>query len=152
MSTTLNNNIPQSGDAPPSPKPVELAVFDFIREYVEIKTEVRSGIAKGKASQPGTYWNPPKDYREACEKICSGAFYRLRACKNQQDFMAYFSSALCSVPHNLSRQNYQLIAGYLLRDDDVWQEIKSLCMLALSKFSYFRNEESSTPDEVGSKN
>jgi CRISPR-associated protein Cmx8 len=117
---------------------IELRIFNLIREYKEAKAITRAGIKKEEAwSKEG---KPHPKYREACEKICLDAFYRLRACKSREDFMRYFADTICSVPHNLSRDNYQIIAQYLINQDDSWLDVKSLAMLALSKFSYFRED------------
>lgn len=122
-------------------KPLEAIVLNFIREYVEYKTEKRCNIKTGR-SQNGEFWKAPKLYRDACEKICSTAFYSLRACKNQEDFLQFFSASLCSVPHALSSSNYQIIASCVLDQEksEVWKEVQALCMLSLSKFSYFGSD------------
>jgi CRISPR-associated protein Cmx8 len=130
-------SVPSSSVEAPA---IELRMFNLIREYVERRARARSGIDNPRRTgEDGKTWYP-KEYREACEKICSDAFYRLRACKSREDFMRYFADTICSVPHNLSRDNYQLIAGYLIKQDDSWQDLKSLAMLALSKFSYFSED------------
>ncbi len=133
---------PETVTLPVETPTIELRIFNMIREYKDSKALLRAGIKREDA------WNqdgkPHPKYREACEKICSDAFYRLRSCKSREDFMRYFADTICSVPHNLSRDNYQIIAGYLIKQDDSWQDVKSLAMLALSKFSYFREDGEST--------
>jgi len=64
--------------------------------------------------------------------------------------MRFFADTLCSVPHNLSRDSYRLITRMLIQDDDSWLTMKTLTMLALSKFSFFGDynthpENSSSP-------
>jgi CRISPR-associated protein Cmx8 len=117
---------------------LELRVFSLIKGYVEYKTQAQTGISKPKYDgNPGYRWSPPSKYREACQKTCSNAFYRLRSCKNRENFLQFFADTLCSVPHNLSRENYQVIASALIGPGDAWIDVKTLAMLALSKFSYF---------------
>jgi len=121
---------------------IEFTIFNLVREYVEAKTSAKTAIQKPKFKKGDPYWKAPPNYEDECQKICSKIFFRLRACKSRADFMRYFTDTLCSVPHGLSKEKYQLIASVLM-DEDQWLDMKSLTMLALSKLSYFHKSESS---------
>ncbi len=117
-------------------------VHSLIRAYVLRKAEGKSGIkwddikAK-KVTDPSTGKErldvPPK-YREVREKVCTEAFLRLRACRSREDFIAYFTGTICSVPQYLPEGEYQTLATALLSDER-WEEVKALAMLALAGLS-----------------
>lgn len=117
-------------------------VYDLIKAYVYRKTETRSGIkwddfkdkkivdsATGKQRL-----DVPQKYREAREKVCTDAFLRFRACRAREDFVSYFTGTICSVSQYLPEVEYQAVAESIL-DEDRWEEVKALAMLALSGLS-----------------
>ena len=117
-------------------------VHDLVSAYVYRKTEARSGIKweefkDKKVTDPKTGAQrvavPPR-YSEAREKVCSGAFLRLRACKSREDFVDYFSGTICSVPQYLPDQEYRKLTAALLCGEQ-WVDVKALAMLALSGLS-----------------
>ncbi len=114
-------------------------LYDMTQAYVMYKTEAKSGIKwdffKGKfKTDPDTGRTrldvPPK-YREAREKVCKDAFLKLRSCRSREDFIAYFTGTICSVPQFLPPDEYRKIATSLL-DENKWEDANALVMLALS--------------------
>lgn len=118
-------------------------VHDMIRAYVSQRTEVKSGIAWAdfkdrKVTDPTTgrtRIDVPQRYREVRERVWQDAFLSLRACRSREDFVAYFTGTICAVPQYLPMEDYQALAEVLLGDDDSWERVKSLAMLALSAVS-----------------
>jgi CRISPR-associated protein Cmx8 len=110
-------------------------VYDMVAAYVYRKTEARCGIT----------WETIKDhlkveshhqvqqYREAREKICSGAFLAVRSRKSREEFTNFFTGTICSVPQFLPQDEYDAVAEALLGDK--WEDVKSLSMLALAGLS-----------------
>lgn len=121
---------------------VDLAqrVHDIVAQYVNQKTESKSGIAWADIKDrwkvdPRTgkrRRDVPDKYRVAREKVCQDAFLAIRACHSQEDFVAYFTGTICSVPQYLPLDEYQALAAALLGADDAWEHVKALSMLALS--------------------
>jgi CRISPR-associated protein Cmx8 len=117
-------------------------VHGLVKAYVYRKSESKSGIKwdefknkKVKDESTGKERiNVPQRYREVRQKICADAFLRLRACKAREDFMSYFTGTICSVPQFLPEAEYQTVADAIL-DDERWEEVKALTMLALSGLS-----------------
>lgn len=110
-------------------------VYDMVVAYVTRKTESRCGLdwnaVKGHLKEEN---NPiVKQYREAREKICSGAFLAIRSRKSREDFTGYFTGTLCSVPQFLPQGEFDSLADALLGDR--WEDVKSLSMLALAGLS-----------------
>ncbi len=117
-------------------------VRDMVRAYVRHRTEERSGITwesfkddRQPTASGGMRVNTPTKYSEAQERVCTDAFFQLRATRSREDFIAYFTGTICSVPQFLPEAEYQGIAVALLRRDDTWEDIKSLSMLAISALS-----------------
>lgn len=119
-------------------KAVDLSkrVYDMVSAYVFRKTETRCGIGwddfKDKRTADGRL-DVPQQYREAREKVCSSAFLAMRSRKSREDFVAYFTGTICSVPQYLPEQEYDALAEGLLADK--WEEVKNLSMLALAGLS-----------------
>jgi|CXWL01.1.fsa_nt_gi CRISPR-associated protein Cmx8 len=117
-------------------------VHGLVKTYVYRKSESKSGIKwaefknkKVKDESTGKERiNVPQRYREIREKVCADAFLRLRACKAREDFVAYFTGTICSVPQFLPEPEYQIVADAILTDER-WEEVKALTMLALSGLS-----------------
>lgn len=122
--------------------PEELAhrVHDLIRAYVMARTDLRSPVAWGtfkdsyvidEQSQRRRL-NVPSAYREAREKVCLDAFLAMRGRRSREDFIAYFTGTICSVPQFLPREEHAKLAQKLLSEPEGWEEVKSLAMLALA--------------------
>jgi CRISPR-associated protein Cmx8 len=117
-------------------------VHDLVSEYVYRKSEAKSGIKyesfKDKREKDPVTGKErlavPKDYREAREKVCTDAFLRLRSCRSREDFASYFTGTICSIPQYLPSEEYERISLSLL-DDEHWEDVKNLAMLALSALS-----------------
>ena len=71
-----------------------------------------------------------KDYREKKEKVAREAFLAVRS-RTGADFVAYFTSALCSVPQHASEAKYLEVAHALMDPKSV-EQVRSLTLLALS--------------------
>jgi CRISPR-associated protein Cmx8 len=110
-------------------------VFDMVAAYVNRKTESRSGFDWNAVKEHLKEDNNSivKQYREVREKICSGAFLAIRSRKSREDFTAYFTGTICSVPQFLPQSEYDSLADALLGDH--WEDVKSLSMLALAGLS-----------------
>jgi CRISPR-associated protein Cmx8 len=110
-------------------------VYDMVATYVYRKTESRCGIVWDAVRDHLKEENNPstKQYREAREKICSGAFLAIRSRKSREDFNAYFTGTICSVPQFLPHGEFDSLADALLGDR--WEDVKSLSMLALAGLS-----------------
>lgn len=117
-------------------------VHGLVKAYVYRKSESKSGIKwddfkdkKVKDESTGKdRINVPQRYRDVRQKICADVFLRLRACKAREDFVSYFTGTICSVPQYLPEAEYQTVADAIL-DDERWEEVKALTMLALSGLS-----------------
>lgn len=110
-------------------------VFNLVREYVNRKTEEKSGIKyetfkDSKDDKGRTQY--PKAYREAREKVCSNAFLAMRG-RRDEAFVEYFTGTICSVPQFLPREEFLTVTQALMTD---WQKVKTLSMLSLSAASY----------------
>lgn len=121
---------------------MEARVYRMVKSYVYRKTETKSGTKwddfkdkKTKDSKTGKdKLDVPQEYRESREKVCKGAFLRLRACRAREDFVSYFTGTICSVPQYLPEDEYELVARTIL-EGERWEEVKALAMLALSGLS-----------------
>lgn len=116
-------------------------VHDLVQTYVRLRTESKSGIQwkdfkdrKVRDESGKERLDVPAKYREARTKVCTDAFLRLRACRAREDFVAYFTGTICSVPQFIRPDDYQEIALALL-DGELWEDVKGLSMLALSRLS-----------------
>ena len=110
----------------------------LVSNYLDQKAWARCGIKwedfkdrKRKDDKGKEHVDVPKNYAEAREKVAIQAFLRLRSCKSREDFLAYFTSTLCSVPQYLPPEEHQKLAQALLSQES-WEDVKALTMLALS--------------------
>lgn len=110
-------------------------VYEMVAAYVYRKTETRCGITwetiKDHLKVEGN--NQVQQYREAREKICSGAFLAVRSRKSREEFTSFFTGTICSVPQFLPQYEYDSVAEALLGDK--WEDVKSLSMLAFAGLS-----------------
>jgi len=109
-------------------------VYELVRHYVRIKAESKSGkkLEAFPKDEKGHITLYPQEYREEVEKVCMDAFLAIRG-RREQDFVEYFTGAICSVPQFLPADDYLLVSQALLDD---WEKMKSLSMLAISANSY----------------
>lgn len=114
-----------------SQEELALRVHSMIRAYISHKTEKRCGKSYADFKASGY-----KDgqYVEANNKVCMDAFLAIRSRKDHREFVAYFTSTICSVPQFLNTEQYQHLSVALL-DPEQWESLKSLSMLALSALS-----------------
>ncbi len=111
-------------------------IYDIVQQYVFKKTEARCNMKweefKDRKDDKG-HILVPQPYREAREKICSGAFLAARSRKSREDFAAYFTGTLCSVPQFIPQEEFVLVSQALTTGE--WEDVRNLTMLALSGFS-----------------
>jgi CRISPR-associated protein Cmx8 len=105
---------------------IEKIVFDLVKGYVLTKLRVKYQMEWLKVKD-----NPDqkKKYEENKEKIAKDAFLAVRSRSEQSDFINYFTSTLCSVPHFLNPEEYSLLTQLLYSEVE---RIRTLTMLALS--------------------
>ena len=126
-------------DAPASTFDLATRVHDLVARYVQRRTETRCGITwdsfKDRFSVDETTGRQrrevPQAYREAREKVCTDAFLAMRARRSREEFVTYFTGSICAVPQFLPRAEFAAFASTLL-DEERWEDIKSLAMLALA--------------------
>lgn len=114
-------------DVPETEQTLEHLIFRRVQAYVLGKTERKYDLSWQKAQG-----NPAreKDYREKREKVAREAFLAVRS-RTGADFIAYFTSTLCSVPQHASEQKYLEVARALMDPKSV-EQVRSLTLLALS--------------------
>lgn len=105
-------------------KTIEELVFRVVRIYLSGRLKSRHGLE----------WSAVKDdqarndYNEKRSKIARDAFLAVRA-RTPADFVAYFTSTLCSVPQRLKEEHYAFLARELT---DHTEKVRTLTLLALS--------------------
>ncbi|MFN7932977.1 MAG: hypothetical protein U0R19_06595 [Bryobacteraceae bacterium] len=117
-------------------------IFRLVQTYVISRAERKTGIPwdsfkdkrKKDEASGRERMDVPEKFREARESIATQAFLRARACRSRQDFVDFFSGTVCSVPQFLPREEFERISVALL-DEERWEDLKSLTMLALSSVS-----------------
>ncbi len=106
---------------------LEHLIFRRVQAYVLGKTERKYDLSWSKAKgNPGL----EKDYREKREKVSREAFLAVRS-RTGADFVAYFTSTICSVPQHASEEKFLEIARALM-DPKEAETVRSLTLLALS--------------------
>ncbi len=120
----------------PKPQSLEKRIYEMIGSYVRLKTESKSGMKwaefKDKKTNDGKIAIPPA-YLEARTKMCADTFLAMRS-RREQEFVEYFTGTICSVPQFLPQDDYIFVSQVLLEEDG-WEKIKTLSMLALSAHS-----------------
>jgi CRISPR-associated protein Cmx8 len=114
-------------DASDSDQTLEHLIYRRIQAYVLGKTERKFDL-----SWAGVQGNPAKEkeYREKKEKVGREAFLAVRS-RTGADFVAYFTSTICSIPHHASEEKYLQVARSLMDPTEV-ERVRSLTLLALS--------------------
>jgi CRISPR-associated protein Cmx8 len=127
MSTTTQGAIP----APESPLP--LIIEGMVRSYVMTKAKVKCGHDK-KTKLKDLAEDAKKKVYEVKTKIASDAFLAIRS-RRDEDFVDYFTSAICSVSQYFDRKNrqeeFRTVANALL-NQEARIDVKTLTLLALS--------------------
>jgi len=127
---------PMAESTTPKPQSLEKRIYDMVGAYVRFKTEAKSGVKwadfKDKKTPEGKL-TIPSAYLEARQKICADAFLAMRS-RREQDFIEYFTGTVCSVPQFLPAEDYVFVSQALLEDQG-WEKIKALSMLALAAHS-----------------
>jgi CRISPR-associated protein Cmx8 len=114
-------------DVSDSEQTLEHLIFKRIQAYVLGKTERKYELSWSKVQgNPGQ----EKEYREKKEKVGREAFLAIRS-RTGPDFVAYFTSTICSVPHFASEEKYLVVARALMDPKEV-ERVRSLTLLALS--------------------
>jgi CRISPR-associated protein Cmx8 len=106
---------------------LEHLIYRRVQAYVLGKTKRKYDLswsdAQGNAGLE-------KDYREKREKVGREAFLAVRS-RTGTDFVAYFTSTICSVPQHASEDTFIEIARALTDPKDI-ERVRSLTLLALS--------------------
>ncbi|MCI0693279.1 type I-MYXAN CRISPR-associated protein Cmx8 [candidate division KSB1 bacterium] len=125
--TETNLENPENGTATET-KPIttEYAIYQLVGTYLSKKLKGKYGLE----------WNAvkgipakEKEYGEMKEKVARDAFLAIRSRSNQEDFIEYFVSTICSVSQRLNQQAYLKVAEELFSRTE---DIRTLTMLALS--------------------
>jgi CRISPR-associated protein Cmx8 len=114
-------------DVPETEHTLEHLIYRRVQAYVLGKTERKYDLSWSKVQG-----NPAqeKDYREKKEKVGREAFLAIRS-RTGADFVAYFTSAICSVPQHASEEKFLEIARALMDPQGI-ERVRSLTLLALS--------------------
>jgi CRISPR-associated protein Cmx8 len=104
----------------------EYAIYQLVGTYLSKKLKGKYGLewsaVKGIPAKE-------KEYAETKEKIARDAFLAIRSRSNNEDFIEYFVSTICSVSQHLNQQAYLKVAEELFKRTE---DIRTLTMLALS--------------------
>lgn len=118
----------RSGNLNETDTRVEKLVYDFVGTFVRRRLESKYQLK----------WAEVKDdpkrkasYEEKKEKVAKEAFLAIRS-RSGEDFVAYFSSTLGSVPQFLKEDDFAFLARALR---DRTEEMRTLTLLALSAHS-----------------
>jgi CRISPR-associated protein Cmx8 len=120
------------------PKAIESLVYQIVQTYVFSKLESKYQIIWDQERK--TLWsksnNAPAnddDYKNK-GKIAKDAFLAIRSRKDREDFITYFTSTICSVPHRLGEEGYKVLVESLYNKNEElgWEKVRALSMLALS--------------------
>jgi CRISPR-associated protein Cmx8 len=109
-------------------KSVEQLVYQAVRTYVYRKLSSKYGLEWDAARAAAETWK--HEYEEKKSKVARDAFLAVRS-RTGADFIAYFTSTICSVPQHIGDQGYLAIA-HAFNDADQIERIRSLTLLALS--------------------
>lgn len=111
-------------------------IYEIVKQYAYRKAEARSGIRwedfKDRKNEKGQV-EIPQPYREALEKVCTGAFLAARSRKSREDFSDFFTGTICSVPQFIPADQFALVSEALTTGG--WEDVRNLTMLALSGLS-----------------
>ncbi|MBE9028728.1 type I-MYXAN CRISPR-associated protein Cmx8 [filamentous cyanobacterium LEGE 11480] len=113
---------------------IEPMIFQLVKNYVNRKLKGKYSLEWEKnwsklksdelSAQPGY-----KDYSDKKTKIAKSAFLDIRSRTEQEDFINYFVSTLCSVPQNMKPEAFVALTQALYQDTE---KVRTLTLLALS--------------------
>ncbi|MBI1268615.1 MAG: type I-MYXAN CRISPR-associated protein Cmx8 [Cryomorphaceae bacterium] len=110
----------------------EAIILKIIDEYLREKLRDKYNLTWKKIeeikSNEKLYSLRKKEYGDRKDALVKEAFYAIRS-RTGEDFINYFASTICSVPHWLSEGDYMKLTKALYQDTD---RIRTLSMLALS--------------------
>lgn len=106
---------------------LEHLIFRRIQSYVLGKVERKYDLSWTKVK--GNIADEKK-YGEMREKVAREAFLAVRS-RTGADFVAYFTSTICSVPQHVAEDKYLEVARALMDPKEV-ERVRSLTLLALS--------------------
>lgn len=109
-------------------KSLEQLIYQAVRTYVYRRLASKYGLEWDAAKAVAEAWK--RDYEDKKSKVARDAFLAVRS-RTGTDFIAYFTSTICSVPQHLGDQGYLAIAQ-AFNDADQIERIRSLTLLALS--------------------
>lgn len=121
-------DLPPAGRKKSEPRALSEWVHSMIRAYVSRKAQARTGKTRETLKASG-FKDPA--YIEAVNKVCMDAFYQIRSRRAHRDFVNYWTSTICSVPQFIREEEFAGVADMLL-DEDRWEDVQSLALLALS--------------------
>lgn len=107
------------------PRHLEQIIFEMAKRYVNFKVEKKEGVTWKSEDQRD-------EYAEGAEKTAKKAFLAIRS-RTGSDFVEYFTSTLCSIPHFISQEEYVELSKQLLGNPE---QIRTLALLALSAAGY----------------
>lgn len=109
-------------------KPIttEYAVYQLVGTYLSKKLKGKYGLEWSAIKGIPAKEN---EYAEMKEKVARDAFLAIRSRSNNEDFIEYFVSTICSVSQHLNQQAYLKVAEELFSRTE---DIRTLTMLALS--------------------
>jgi CRISPR-associated protein Cmx8 len=109
----------------------------MVQAYVRGRTESRTNInfkdiprVTDDRGRPRIQFD--ERWRTTQENVAKDAFLQMRSRRQQQDFVEYFAGTICSVGQFLPQPDYAALAHALLADDDAWEDVRALAMIAVS--------------------
>jgi CRISPR-associated protein Cmx8 len=114
-------------DVPETDQTLEHLIFRRVQAYVLGKTERKYELSWAKAKGNPVH---EKEYSDKREKVAREAFLAVRS-RTGTDFVAYFTSTICSVPQHVTEEKYLEVARALMDPKQV-ERVRSLTLLALS--------------------
>jgi CRISPR-associated protein Cmx8 len=121
------NEVEMKQDTADAKQTLEHLVYQRVQAYVLGKTERKYDLSWNKVKGNQTR---EEEYKTKKEKVGREAFLAVRS-RTGADFVAYFTSTICSVPHHVTEEKYVEIARALMDPNEV-ERVRSLTLLALS--------------------
>ncbi|HWB17651.1 MAG TPA: type I-MYXAN CRISPR-associated protein Cmx8 [Vicinamibacterales bacterium] len=109
-------------------KSLEQLIYQTVRAYVYKKLASKYGLEWDATKGASDTWK--HDYDEKKSKVARDAFLAVRS-RTGTDFIAYFTSTICSVPQHMGDHGYLAIAHAFNNAEEI-ERIRSLTLLALS--------------------
>lgn len=104
---------------------IESLILKIVETYIFGKLESKYDLTWEKSKG-----DPKKEltYREKKESIAKECFYAVRS-RTDEDFINYFASTICSVPHRLKQDEFVFLTKHLYERPE---QVRTITMLALS--------------------